>query len=186
MGKETRVTLVEAALLGSSSPLPPRTWAPRMGRMGRKAGRAARRQGRLVPAGFGEGAAGRLGGRQEPPGRGGLLGPMGLPYLLRGLAAALGRPGGALSPGGLWRAPAASGGARWAPTWPGTGPSRPQSGSHGAPDLWPGPLLLSHTAFGTPGKKLFLAFFSPFLPNFGDSHAPGDVTAFLGEGHVAP
>lgn len=41
---------------------------------------------------------------------------LGLPYLLRGLAAAPGRLGGALSPEGLWQPLAALGVARWAPT----------------------------------------------------------------------
>lgn len=48
----------------------------------------------------------------------------GLLYLLRELAAAPGRLGGELAPERLWRALAASGGARWAPTWPRMGDSR--------------------------------------------------------------
>lgn len=55
-----------------------------------------------------------------------------------------------------------------------------------APGLWPSTLLPSGTSFGTPEKKTFSVFFFLFLPNFGDDHAPDDVTTFLGEGHVAP
>lgn len=56
------------------------------------------------------------------------LAALGLPYLLHGLAAAPGHLGGALSPEGLLQAPAALGGARWGPTWPGSGDSRQRSG----------------------------------------------------------
>lgn len=111
----------------------------------------------------------------------------GLPYLLRGLAGALGHLGGALSPEGLWRAPAASGVARWAPTWPGSGALQtavraPESWACGLDPLPPSvPDLVWDSR-----KETFSIFFFPFLPNFGDNHAPNDVTAFLGEGHVAP
>lgn len=49
------------------------------------------------------------------------------------------------------------------------------------------PLLPSHASLKHSRKETFPgSFFFPFLPNFGGGHASGDVTAFLGEGHVAP
>lgn len=106
--------------------------------------------------------------------------------LLRGLAAARRRLGGALSPEGLWRAPAASGGARWARTWSGMGDSRQRSGPHGAPGSDFDPFFPPTPRLGLQDRNFFWLFFFPFLPNFGDGHAPDDVIAFLGEGHVAP
>lgn len=102
-----------------------------------------------------------------------------LKSLLRGPLAGPGRLWAAISPEGVWRVLAASGEARWARTWSGIGllHSRQRSGSPQAQSLelgalGPFPPLLSHAPFGTPAKKLFLAFFPPFLPNFGDDHAP--------------
>lgn len=57
-------------------------------------------------------------------------------YLLRGLGAAPGHLGSELAPERLWRALAAWGGAKWAPTWPGTRDFRQRSGSHRALGLW--------------------------------------------------
>lgn len=48
------------------------------------------------------------------------------------------------------------------------------------------PSSVPHLAWDSRKETFFLAFFFPFLPNFGDGHAPGDIIAFLGEGHVAP
>lgn len=56
---------------------------------------------------------------------------------LRGLAAAPGCLGGELAPERLWQAQAASGGARWAPTWPRMGDSGQRLESHGTPELRP-------------------------------------------------
>lgn len=106
--------------------------------------------------------------------------------LLRGLVLDLGQLGGALSPEGLWRALAASGEARWAPTWPGM--VETPGSSQGPTKSWAcvfdgPPPFRSRPRLGLQERN-FLVF--PFLPNFGDSHAPGDVIAFLGEGHVTP
>lgn len=120
-----------------------------------------RREGSVPgPSPAGEGRRSRLAGRAR------------LPYPLRGLAAAPARPGGELAPERGARARAASGGAKRVPTWPERGCAR-RSGP-------------SHTSPGTPGKKLSLALQPPFLPNLRGGHAPGDASAFLGEGHVAP
>lgn len=91
---------------------------------------------------------------------------------------------GSPSPEGLWRAPAASGAARWAPTWPGTGVLQTAVLKPRASGLQP--LFRPAPRLGLQKRKLFLSFFFLFLPNFGDDHAPDDVTTFLGEGHVAP
>lgn len=114
LGKE-RVTLVDAAVLGPSSPLPHApTPAPGVRGRGRRQGGPRGGRGGEVQPGLGRGGSGGLSGRQQPQDRGerwwpgGLLGRTGLPYLLRGPPAAPRRLGGALSPEGLWQAPAAS------------------------------------------------------------------------------
>lgn len=48
------------------------------------------------------------------------------------------------------------------------------------------PSSVPHLVWNSRKETFSGLFFFPFLPNFGDSHAPGDVTTFLGEGHVAP
>lgn len=105
-------------------------------------------------------------------------------YLLRGPLEAPGHLWAALSLEGLWRALAASGEARWAPTSSGTGLLQPRqrSGTPKSPEpgaLSPFPPFPSHAPLGTHAKKLFLAFFflppSPIL----ETTTPPDVTTFL-------
>lgn len=107
--------------------------------------------------------------------------------MLRGPLAGPGRLWAAISPEGVWRVLAASGEARWARTWSGIGllHSRQRSGSPQAQSLELGalgpfpPLLSSHAPFGTPAKKLFLAFFLPSSPIL-ETTTPPDVTTFQG------
>lgn len=166
--------------LGSLFSPPPHTWGLRTEQEEQEAGRASEK-GWQGQAG---GRSQKAGVRAEWP-----VAPsvaLGLPYLLRGLAAAPGRLGGVLSPEGLLQAPAALGGARWAPTWPGTGDSRQQSGPVEPQASGLDPFSRPTPRLELQERNFFWLFFFPFLPNFGDSHAPSDVTAFLGEGHVAP
>lgn len=133
MGKETRVTLVESPLSGFSSPLPLAAPPPHLGSENEAGGRESR--DRVRAAGSSLADRSRLHGRQERAVA--YSTTLGLPYPLRGLAAAPGCLGGELAPERLWQAQAASGGARWAPTWPRMGDSGQQLESHGTPELRP-------------------------------------------------
>lgn len=169
MGKETRVTLVEDPLR-SFSPLPPRTWGLRMWQ---EAGRAEKGQGQLIfSLASGKGRQGKA--RREAGARWRVASSnaQGLPYLLRELAAAPGRLGGELAPERLWRALAASGGARWAPTWPRMGVSRQRVQGPTEPEASGlDPFFGRSPRLGLQERNFFWLFFS-FLPNLGDGHAP--------------
>lgn len=89
-------------------------------------------------------------------------------YLLHGPLAAPGRLWAALSPEGLWRALAASGEARWAPTWSGIGSlhSRQRSGPPQSWSLEPLPSFSVARPVWDSRKETFSGFFSSLPPQF--------------------
>lgn len=184
---------MEATGLGSLfTPLPPHLGSEN-GAGGSEGWERARAGARRVPAGLGEGAtgAGSAGGKSS---RAELSvgGPVASAPHWGCLTCSVGwrRPGGASGERSPLRG---SGGLRLLRGEPG-GPGHGLE--WGTPDSGQGPtepraLTLTPSSPPTPrlglqDRNFFWLFFFPFLPNFGDGHAPDDVIAFLGEGHVAP